>query len=187
MKILNTALFAISMASLPQPSYADFPGEDEVHDFIETTKITVRVNLSELSIEDDICKVNSRAVDVFGFPHNVLLTFCKTAIDSEWMLGVSARDAVAGGVTQASGANDGAPYDGVLVQFDADSGRLVSFNGVPAEVTPPKLFISWQTTNADDSDIALDFGNVGTDNATRILGDHFLIISNEDNGRAAED
>lgn len=150
--------------------------------FTETTQLNVLVNLPANAPTGRTHQVNNRAIDSLGISHDVLLTYTKTANPLEWNVSLSVPDAVVGGVTQTSGANTGAAYTNVTIQFDAN-GNVLSYNGVPAEVTPPTVNINWGTTDAADSALVLNFGAVGNNSAIRIMGDQALTVKNDDNGR----
>ncbi len=156
--------------------------------FTETTNMDIQVNLPETQINGDALpvgfahQVNSRAVDSLGISHDVLITYRKTANPLEWDITVTSADAAAGGITQIGGANDTNPYDNVTVQFD-NTGRLVSYNGVAAETSPPQIRINWANTAAQDSIVSLDFGQPGASNAIRIMGNQAITVQNDDNGR----
>ena len=150
--------------------------------FTETTEMHVQVNLPADAAVGFTHQVNTRSVDSLGISHDVLVTYRKTANPLEWDVTITADDAAPGGVTQVGGANNGAAYDNVTIQFDND-GRLVSFNGVPAETTPPQVNIDWLSTDAGNSQITMNFGAAGASDAIRIMGDQPITVQNDDNGR----
>lgn len=150
--------------------------------FTQTTNMDIQVNLPADAVAGQTHQVNSRAVDSLGISHDVLVTYTKTANPLEWDVTISAVDAAPGGVLQVGGANNGAAYNNMTVQFDA-TGRLVSYNGVPAETVPPQVSIDWLSTAASNSLITLDFGAVGASDAIRIMGDQAITVQNDDNGR----
>lgn len=150
--------------------------------FTPTTQIDVQVNLPADANTADFHQVNSRAVDSLGISHDVLLTYRKTANPLEWDISITAPDAAVGGITQVGGANAGAAYNNMLIQFNAN-GRVTHYNGVPAEVVPPQMRIDWNSTPANDSVIILNFGTVGASDAIRIMGNQAITVQNNDNGR----
>ncbi len=150
--------------------------------FTETTNLDIQVNLPADAATGDTHQVNSRVIDSLGISHDVLVTYTKTATALEWDVTITAKDAAVGGVLQTSGANAGAAYTNMTVQFDTD-GKLLSYNGVPAEVTPPTVSIDWTTTAAGNSALTLNFGAAGANDAIRIMGDQALTVQNDDNGR----
>ena len=150
--------------------------------FTETSNLDIQVNLPANAVTGDIHQVNSRVIDSLGISHDVLITYTKTANALEWDVSVTAKDAAVGGVLQTSGANAGAAYDNVTIQFD-NKGKLLSYNGVPAEGTPPGISIDWATTAAGNSSLAMNFGTVGANDAIRIMGDKAITVQNDDNGR----
>ncbi len=150
--------------------------------FTATTQLDVQVNLPADAAIAATHQVNSRVIDSLGISHDVLLTYTNTATALQWDLTISAIDAVAAGVTQTSGANSGAVYTNMTIQFDA-AGKVLSYNGVGAEVTPPTVSIDWNTTAAQNSALVLNFGVVGATDAIRIMGDQALTVQNDDNGR----
>lgn len=151
--------------------------------FTETTQLDVKVNLKADALTGDTYSVNSTAIDSLGISHNVVLTYTKTATALEWDLTITAPDATVGGILQTSGANAAAAYNNMTIQFDTN-GRLLSYNGVPAEVTPPTMSIDWASTAAGNSALSIDFGVVGAADAMRIMGDQSFFTKNDDNGRA---
>lgn len=150
--------------------------------FTPTTQLDVQVNLPADALTGDTHTVNTRVIDSLGIAHNVLLTYTKTATALEWDLTLTSVDATAGGLLQTSGANSGAVYTNMTIQFDT-SGLVVSYNGVPAEVTPPTASINWASTAAANSALTLNFGVVGAFDAIRIMGNQALTVKNDDNGR----
>ena len=150
--------------------------------FTTTSAMDVQVNLPANANVGDFHQVNTRAVDSLGISHDVLMTYTKTANPLEWDITIASPDAAPGGVTQVGGANNGAAYNNVTIQFD-NNGRLVSYNGVPAEVTPPQLSIDWASTDAANSLITVDFGAAGATDAIRIMGNQPITVQNDDNGR----
>jgi len=110
--------------------------------FTPTTQLDVQVNLPADAITGAVHTVNTRVIDSLGIGHNVLLTYTKTATALEWDLTLTSADAAVGGLLQTSGANAGAAYTNMTIQFDT-AGKLVSYNGVGAEVTPPTASINW--------------------------------------------
>lgn len=150
--------------------------------FTPTTQLDVQVNLPADAATGAIHTVNTRVIDSLGIGHNVLLTYTKTATALEWDLSLASTDAAVGGILQTSGANAGAAYTNMTIQFDT-SGKLVSYNGVPAEVTPPTASINWASTAAANSALTLNFGTAGATDAIRIMGNQALTVKNDDNGR----
>ncbi|NCP62312.1 MAG: flagellar hook-basal body complex protein [Alphaproteobacteria bacterium] len=150
--------------------------------FTPTTQLNVQVNLPADAVTGATHTVNTRVIDSLGIGHNVLLTYTKTATALEWDLSLTSTDAAVGGLLQTSGANAGAAYTNMTIQFDT-AGKLVSYNGVPAEVTPPTASINWATTAAANSALTLNFGAAGASDAIRIMGNQALTVKNDDNGR----
>jgi flagellar hook protein FlgE len=150
--------------------------------FTQTTELDVRVNLPADALLNDTLQVSSRSIDSLGISHDVLLTYKKTANPLEWNVSVTAQDAQVGGILQTSGANNGNPYNNVTIQFDAD-GNAASYNGVPAELTPPTVSIDWRTTDAANTALILNFGVIGTVDTLQIKGNQGFPTKNSDNGR----
>lgn len=145
-----------------------------------TSNIELRANLKANTATGTEFKIGSEAIGSQGVKHNVDIIFTKTAVDNRWNLTLTSADAVA--VTQGSGANAGAAYTNVQVDFDAN-GYLVSFNGVPAETTAPSVVVDW-TGGEANSTITLDFGTAGTTDALRIAGESSSVTTNQGNGRS---
>jgi|GEM_PF-2600724 len=150
--------------------------------FRPTNELDVQVNLPADAVMGDTHPVNTRVIDSLGIGHEVLLTYTKTATALEWDLTLWSADAVVDGILQTSGANAGVAYTNMTLQFDG-CGRLDSYNGVPAEVTPPTASINWASTAAANSALTLNFGAAGASDAMRIMGDRALTVKNDDDGR----
>ncbi|NRA90897.1 MAG: hypothetical protein HRU43_07220, partial [Simkaniaceae bacterium] len=140
------------------------------------------MNLPRNAAIGETYSVNSRdTTDSLGINHDVISTYRKTETPLQWARTVTAVDAPMGGILQASGANIGKPYNDVIIQFDAN-GRLLNYNGVPAEIAPPTVSIDWQT--AGKSFLSPDFGTVGASDAIRLMDDQALTVQNDHNGRS---
>ena len=145
--------------------------------FSATTHLNVRVNLHANADLGETYPVNTRALDSDGRAHPLLLTFGKTAKPLEWALSVTSPDAREEGIIQKSGTNAGAPYTDITLQFDT-VGKLLGYNGESTEITPPSVFIVWNSRKATPSILTLNFGDVGANKAMRIRGDKSVTVTN---------
>lgn len=150
--------------------------------FRPTKELDVQVSLPATAVMGDTYRVKTVVIDSLGIGHNVLLIYTKTSNALEWEFSLTSTDAAVGGILQTSGANARATYTNITIQFNT-YGRLVSYNGMPAEVTPPTAIIKWASTTAANSLLTLNFGAAGSNDAIRIMGDVALTVKNDDDGR----
>ena len=81
------------------------------------------------------------------FPSVMHLNTSKTLNSLEWALSLTSPDAVDGDILQICGAKRGAAYTSMTIQFDS-TGRLLSYNDRPDEITPPIANIHWSSTSS---------------------------------------
>ncbi len=144
-----------------------------------TTRITLGANLPASAPIGKTVTVVVQVRDSLGNSLNVTQTFTKTATNTYTLTVAnpvnSATGAAAG--TTSEGVAGGPPYsvdvvfgsDGLLRGFDFDG------DGTVDSATPPALYVSGSPDGAEDLDIALDLGDVGTSDGLTQLGGDFVL------------
>lgn len=144
-----------------------------------TTRITLGANLPADAPIGTAVNIASQVRDSLGNSLNVTQTFTKTATNTYTLTVAnpvnSATGATAG--TTSQGAAGGPPYS-VNVVFGSDGllqGFDINGDGAVDSATPPALYISGSPDGAEDLDMALDLGDVGSpDGLTQFGGDFVL-------------
>lgn len=144
-----------------------------------TSNTQVGANLPAAASVGERFSINVRATDSLGNDLDIPLNF-EAQAGGAYRLSVGAVTETASGATTAvarEGSNTGPSYD-VVVQFSAD-GTVASFDG---GAQPPALNISGLASGADEINIQLDLGQVGsTDGLTR-FGAEFALGSVQSDG-----
>ena len=144
-----------------------------------TSSLQVGANLPATAPVGESFTINARATDSLGNDLDIALSF-EAQAGGAYRLSVGAVTESASGATTAvarEGSNAGPSYD-VAVQFSAD-GTVTSFDG-GAEA--PVLNISGLSSGAEDLNIQLDLGTVGSANGLTRYGSEFALGSVQSDG-----
>jgi len=144
-----------------------------------TSNTQVGANLPATVSVGERFSINVRATDSLGNDLDISLNF-EAQAGGAYRLSVGAVTETASGATPAvarEGSNAGPSYD-VAVQFSAD-GTVASFDG---GAQPPALNISGLASGADELNIQLDLGQVGSANGLTRYGAEFALGSVQSDG-----